>query len=70
LKINNGDGKDALDIIRKNVKKVKLKNKTLKNGYSEVIYEVIGIDENELLATLDSCKSIDNITLVSYGNNG
>ena len=70
LKINDGNDKSVSDIVKGNTKKMKLKNKTLKNGYAEVIYEVIGIDENKLLAALDSHKSINDITLVAYGNNG
>ena len=57
-------------MIKLNVKKVKLKNKTLKNGSAEVIYEVIGINENKLLSDLDAHKSVTDITLVAYGNNG
>jgi hypothetical protein len=66
----NGDDSEAFKVIRKNVKKVKLKNKTLKNGSSEIIYEVIGINENNLLSGLDRLESVDDITLVAYGNNG
>ena len=57
-------------MIKSNVKKVKLKNKTLKNGIAEVIYEVIGVNENKLLADLDAHKSVTEVTLVAYGNNG
>ena len=46
------------------------KNKTLKNGSAELIYEVIGINENKLLSDLDAHKSVSDITLVAYGNNG
>ena len=67
-KDNNDDA--IIKIIAQHVKKVKLKNKTLKNGSAEMIYEVIGIDENKLLSTLDSHNSVDDITLVAYGNNG
>ena len=50
--------------------KATIKNKTLKNGHAEIIYEVIGIDENKLLSDLDAQNSVTDITLVSYGNNG
>jgi hypothetical protein len=70
LKTNGNNQTDILKKIKANVKKVKLKNKTLKNGNAEVIYEVIGINENKLLADLDADKYIQDITLVAYGNNG
>lgn len=70
LKISNSNDGSVFDIIEQNVKKAKLKNKTLKNGHAEVIYEVIDINENELLAALDAHKIVDDITLVAYGNNG
>ena len=72
LVIKSKDSNDdaIIKIIEKNVRKVKLKNKTLKNGYAEIIYEVIGIDENKLLSDLDAQNSVNDITLVSYGNNG
>jgi uncharacterized membrane protein YhiD involved in acid resistance len=72
LVIKSKDSSDnVLDkIIQESARKVKLKNKTLKNGYAEIIYEVIGIDENKLLSDLDSHGSVDSVTLVSYGNNG
>ena len=61
---------NIINVIEKHEKKLKLKNKTLKKGSVEIIYEVIGIDENKLLSALDSHSSIDDITLVAYGNNG
>jgi hypothetical protein len=72
LVIKSKDSNDdtIIKIIEKNTRKVKLKNKTLKNGYAEIIYEVIGIDENKLLSDLDAQNSVNDITLVSYGNNG
>ena len=72
LVIKSKDSNDdaIIKIIEKNVRKVKLKNKTLKNGHAEIIYEVIGIDENKLLSDLDAQNSVTDITLVSYGNNG
>lgn len=70
IKSKDSNDDDIIKIIEQNVKKVKLKNKTLKNGSAEIIYEVIGIDENKLLSALDSDNSIDDITLVAYGNNG
>jgi hypothetical protein len=66
---DNSDGA-VIEIIEQHVKKVKLKNKTLKNGRAEIIYEVIGINENKLLSALDSSDSVDDVTLVSYSNNG
>mgnify|MGYP003964014575 CR=1 FL=1 len=70
LKLKNDNNDKVLQIIKKNTKKVKLKNKTLKNGYSEVIYEISGINESKLMPSLDELNSIDDITLVAYGNNG
>jgi hypothetical protein len=70
LKLKGADSISVLKLIKLNVKKVKLKNKTLKNGSAEVIYEVIGINENKLLSDLDAHKSVTDITLVAYGNNG
>jgi hypothetical protein len=67
-KDNNDDA--IIKIIEQHVKKVKLKNKTLKNGSAEMIFEVIGIDENKLLSALDINNSVDDITLVAYTNNG
>jgi len=70
LKLKNDNSSKVLEVIKSNVKKVKLKNKTLKNGIAEVIYEVIGVNENKLLADLDAHKSVTEVTLVAYGNNG
>jgi len=70
LKLKVNDDNSIFKVIKSNVKKVKLKNKTLKNGAAEVIYEVIGINENKLLSDLDAHKSVSDITLVAYGNNG
>jgi len=70
LKLKVNDDNSIFKVIKSNVKKVKLKNKTLKNGTAEVIYEVIGINENKLLSDLDAHKSVSDITLVAYGNNG
>jgi len=70
LKLKNDNSSKVLEVIKSNVKKVKLKNKTLKNGIAEVIYEVIGVNENKLLADLDAHKSVTDVTLVAYGNNG
>lgn len=65
-----GDDSNVIEVIKSNVKKVRLKNKTLKNGSAEIIYEVIGINENNLLSSLDKLESVSDITLVAYGNNG
>jgi len=70
LKIKSDSDNSIVKVIESNAKKVKLKNKTLKNGTAEVIYEVIGINENKLLSDLDAHKSVSDITLVAYGNNG
>jgi len=70
LKLKDNNSSKVLEVIKSNVKKVKLKNKTLKNGIAEVIYEVIGVNENKLLADLDAHKSVTEVTLVAYGNNG
>jgi uncharacterized membrane protein YhiD involved in acid resistance len=70
LKIKIDSDNSIVKLIESNAKKVKLKNKTLKNGSAEVIYEVIGINENKLLSDLDAHKSVSDITLVAYGNNG
>ena len=70
LKLKDDNSSKVLEVIKSNVKKVKLKNKTLKNGIAEVIYEVIGVNENKLLADLDAHKSVTEVTLVAYGNNG
>lgn len=70
LKLKNNNSSKVLEVIKLNVKKVKLKNKTLKNGIAEVIYEVIGVNENKLLADLDAHNSVTEVTLVAYGNNG
>ena len=70
IKSKDSNDDAIIKIIEKNVRKVKLKNKTLKNGHAEIIYEVIGIDENKLLSDLDAQNSVTDITLVSYGNNG
>ena len=70
IKYKDNDDENIIKVIEKHAKKVKLKNKTLKKGSVENIYEVIGIDENKLLSALDSHSSIDDITLVAYGNNG
>ena len=70
LKLKDDNSSKVLEVIKSNVKKVKLKNKTLKNGIAEVIYEVIGVHENKLLADLDAHKSVTEVTLVAYGNNG
>ena len=70
LKLKGNDDNSIFKVIKSNVKKVKLKNKTLKNGSAELIYEVIGINENKLLSDLDAHKSVSDITLVAYGNNG
>ena len=67
-KDNNDDA--IIKIIEQHVKKVKLKNKTLKNGSAEMIFEVIGVDENKLLSALDINQSVGDITLVAYTNNG
>ena len=70
LKLKDDNSSKVLEVIKSNVKKVKLKNKTLKNGIAEVIYEVIGVNENKLLSDLDAHKSVTEVTLVAYGNNG
>ena len=70
LKIKIDSDNSIVKLIESNAKKVKLKNKTLKNGSAEVIYKVIGINENKLLSDLDAHKSVSDITLVAYGNNG
>ncbi len=70
LKLKDNNSSKVLEVIKSNVKKVKLKNKTLKNGIAEVIYEVIGVNENKLFADLDAHKSVTEVTLVAYGNNG
>ena len=70
IKYRDSDGESIIKIIEKHAKKLKLKNKTLKKGSVEIIYEVIGIDENKLLTALDSHTSVDDVTLVAYGNNG
>ena len=70
LKIKIDSDNSIVKLIETKEKKVKLKNKTLKNGSAEVIYEVIGINENKLLSDLDAHKSVSDITLVAYGNNG
>ena len=70
LKVTDFNNDEIVKIIKKNAKKVKLKNKTIKNGSSEIIYEVASIDESNLLSSLDKHAAIDDITLVAYGNNG
>lgn len=70
IKYNDNDDKSIIKIIEKHVRKLKLKNKTVKKGSVEIIYEVVGVDENKLLSALDSHASVDDITLVAYGNNG
>ena len=70
LKVTDFNNDEIVRIIKKSAKKVKLKNKTIKNGSSEIIYEVASIDESNLLSSLDKHAAIDDITLVAYGNNG
>ena len=70
LKVTDFNNDEIVKIIKKNAKKVKLKNKSIKNGSSEIIYEVASIDESNLLSSLDKHAAIDDITLVAYGNNG
>ena len=70
LKLRGSDDSNVIEMIRANVKKVKLKNKSLKNGSSEVIYEVSGINESVLMSSLDAHELVDDVTLVAYGNNG
>lgn len=70
VRLKSGDDSTIIKEIKKNTKKVKLKNKILKNGTSEVIYEVIGINENALLSSLDKLELVSDVNLVAYGNNG
>ena len=69
VKSTTTDNADVVNIIQNHVKKFRVKNKTVKEGASEVIYEVKGIQELELMSNLEKCAGVTNTTLVAYSNN-
>ncbi len=69
VKFTASDNSDVINIINKYSRKFRVKNKTVKEGQSEVIYEVAGIQEADLMKNLDKCKHVVSSTLVAYGNN-
>lgn len=69
VKSNTSDNSEVVNVIKSYTKKFRIKNKTVREKGSEVIYEIKGIQEFDLMSNLEKCKGVTNTTLVAYGNN-
>ena len=69
VKYNSDISSDIINIVNESSKKYKMKSKSVKNGNYEAVYEVRGINQDELMSRLDKNINIIDSTLISYSNN-
>jgi len=69
VKYNSDISSDIINIVNENSKRSKMKSKSVKNGNYEAVYEVRGVDQNNLMSKLDHNINIIDSTLISYSNN-
>ena len=68
LKLASKSENEVLDIMKKYTKNYRLKSKFIKNGSSEIVFEINSTTQMELMDSLDSLNGVLDVSLVSSGN--
>jgi hypothetical protein len=69
VKYNSDISSDITNIVNESSKRFKMKSKSVKNQNYEAVYEVRGINQDELMSRLDQNINVIDSTLISYSNN-
>ena len=68
LKLASKSENEVLDIMKKYTKNYRLKSKFIKNGSSEIVFEINSTTQMELMDSLDSLNGVLDVSLLTSGN--